>query len=141
MTLSASKDMRKSANPQDKLNEFLNKKKVPGILEFLESKIYQRYDSQLQRQSPMKQYTDETFEKDEEEKFKEWNRASAYYSMEFDQEEGLNGFASKKQPLIDHRKRKLLSHLLKNENLVVKSVHNQLIERIIYGKKEGPTKD
>ena len=35
----ASNGFRDSAN-KDKLNEFLNKKKVPGILDFLESKIH-----------------------------------------------------------------------------------------------------
>ena len=52
--------------------------------------------------------------------------AQNYYSLEFDDSK-----LPKKQPLVDHRKRKLLSNLLKNENLVMKSIHNSMIERII----------
>ena len=70
-----------------------------------------------------------------EEQKKEWDKANLYYSLEFEDpaQADTAGFTTKKQPLIDQRKRRLLSHLLKNEGMVSKSVHNSLIEKIIYG--------
>eukprot|EP00347_Sterkiella_histriomuscorum_P008732 403343964 len=148
---------RKPLQTADKNEEFFNKKKIPGILDYLESKIYERSNEKHQQtlfdgthlNNPKTGFTslnntiDQDIYSNPLNQALDFNgqsqvlsmmpqdmaRAQNYYFMDFD----MNDQAiSKKQPLVDTRKRKLLSNLLKNEQLVMKSVHNSLIERIIY---------
>ncbi|CDW75102.1 UNKNOWN [Stylonychia lemnae] len=128
--------LEQPTGPTDRMSDFLNKKKIPGILDYLESKIYERSkqsyisiinSGQQIGQYPYKQASNRLFSA-QEDMPQEMALAQNYYSLEFE-----DGKIGKKQPLVDHRKRKLLSNLLKNENFVMKSIHNSMIERIIHG--------
>lgn len=55
-------------------------------------------------------------------------KVKKYYKVDFKDGENL------KRPLVDSNKRKMLSTLLKNDHLTVKSVHNNMMERIVYQK-------
>lgn len=63
----------------------------------------------------------------QEDKDESWEKARQYYNIDFSDRVGRL-----KKPLIDSTKRKKLSILLKNDHLTVRSVHNTMLERIVY---------
>ena len=66
----------------------------------------------------------------EEEKFGEetWRNVQKYWKAEFE-ESSLN---NPRKPLVDPKKRAQLNDLLKNDHLTKRSVHNTMLERIVY---------
>ena len=54
----------------------------------------------------------------------EWKNVSKYYRVEFDEVNNL------KRPLVDPVKRRMLTKLLKNDHLTIRSIGNQMLEKI-----------
>jgi hypothetical protein len=56
----------------------------------------------------------------------EWKNVSKYWRADFHEDAKL------KKPLINEKKRKVINHLLKNDHLTVRGVHNNMMERVVY---------
>lgn len=110
------------------------------ILDYLECKIGHRRSAtnivQSFSESPSKRpFSQGSYSKKEQNKIpvqkdkdEAWLKVKKYYKVDFKEGENL------KRPLVDSNKRKMLSTLLKNDHLTVKSVHNNMMERIVYQK-------
>ena len=51
---------------------------------------------------------------------------SKYWRAEFREDSKI------KKPLINEKKRKVINHLLKNDHLTVRGVHNSMMERVVF---------